>query len=81
MVVARGDVEFFEGGLPTGSQFLLLGSSEEGGVLHIIDEARTFTEAKEKAALFLEDHPCGGVLVTKHLVAVYRLPIFPKQSN
>lgn len=77
----RGKVEFFEGGLPEGSAFLLLGSAEEGGELHVIDDARTFSEAKEKAEMFLDEHPNGGILIEKHMCAVYRLPIFGQKES
>lgn len=79
--VPRGGVEYFEGALSHGAEYLLLGSSEEGGRLQVLDDARTFAEAKEKAALFLEDHPQGGVLILRHLVAAYRLPVFEKTAH
>ncbi len=79
--VTRGKVEFFEQGLPAGSEFLLLGSAEEGGELQVIDDARTFAEAKTKAEMFLQDHPNGGILIEKHMCAVYRLPVFDKKES
>jgi len=66
-----------EGGLPNGSSYLLLGSKEEGGALMLIDDAKSFEDAAEKATLFLQEHPEGGVLINKHLAACYRLPLFP----
>ena len=79
--VTRGKVEFFEQGFPSGSEFLLLGSSEEGGELHLLDDAHTFSEARTKAELFLDEHPNGGVIVTKCMVAAYRLPVFPGRPS
>lgn len=77
----RGKVEFFEGGLPQDSEFLLLGSAEEGGELQVIDDARTFAEARTKAEMFLADHPNGGILIEKHMCAVYRLPLFNQKES
>lgn len=79
--VPRGGVEYFEGALSHGAEYLLLGASEEGGKLQVLDDAKTFSEAKEKAALFLEEHPQGGVLIEKHLCAVYRVPIFSRKES
>lgn len=82
MTLPRGKVEFFDGGLPGRSQYLLLGSADEGGELQVIDDAATFEEAKAKAEMFLLEHSGGGVLIEKHMCAVYRLPVFDqKQPN
>lgn len=83
MTIPRGSVEFFDGAkMPHNSEFLLLASDEEGGLLQIIDDAQDFAEAKRKVAIFLEDHPNGGVIITKYMCAAYRLPIFDnKEAN
>lgn len=80
-VPPRGIVEYFEGALHSGGQYLLLGCSEEGGKLHVVDDAGTFEDAKTKAELFLEDHPCGGVLIERHMCAVYRTPQFTNSKE
>ena len=79
--IPLGSPQFFEGSMHTGSDFLLLGSHEEGGTIYVIDDAKDFNEAKQKALLFLEDNPNGGVLIEKHLCAVYRLPLFHKKES
>lgn len=77
----RGKTEYFEGSAKAGSDYLLLGSDEEGGILVVIDDARTFHEAKEKSDLFLEDHPSGGIIIVKQMCACYRLPIYGRKDN
>jgi hypothetical protein len=81
VTIARGQMQVVEGGLPDGSSYLLLGSDVEGGALVLIDDAKSLKEAQEKAEHFLEEHPDGGILVTKHICACYRVPLFPERQH
>lgn len=67
------DVQFFDM-VHNHKAFMLLGTQEDGGVLHVLDAARSFEEAQEKSRLFLEEFPSGGILIMKNLCAAYRLP-------
>lgn len=81
IVTPRGLMQVVTGGLPKSSSYLLLGSAVEGEQLVLIDDAATEDAAEEKAELFLEEHPDGGVLIVRHVSACYRLPLFPETKH
>lgn len=74
----RGQMKVVEGGMPS---YLLLGAAEEGGDLQLLDDAKSFDEAQQKAEMFLDEHPDGGILITKHCAACYRTPLAKEPTH
>ena len=79
--MTRGQMQVVEGGLPHGTEYLLLGADEEGGKLVLLDDAKSMEEAEAKAELFLEQYPDGGIIITRPVSACYRTPLFEPRKH